>query len=306
MRKMNQLEKKGRKIQIPALRLRNRLLFYLITLVCIGLSLFHVMTEYFPYEIGIVFYVLAAGTLSVSCYYLITNIKYNIKKIKQLALSNTAARRVITEYRLRTILFLVPGMISNILFAVFNGIVGIMSHSAWFGTLAAYYILLSIMRIGVVNRERKLLQIKDMKKRRKEEISVYKKNSILFLFMALVLGGAVILLEHSIGGKNYPGFTIYAVAAYAFYKIIISTINMIKVGKQKSPLLTIIRKIGYIDACVSILTLQTAMFASFGAGQEDFVNLMNGITGFVVCILVVFMGIQGIYLSQKMKTGGNE
>lgn len=66
---MNQLEKKGRKIQIPALGLRDRLLFYLITLVCIGFSLFHVMTEYFPYEIGIVFYVLAAGTLSVSCYY---------------------------------------------------------------------------------------------------------------------------------------------------------------------------------------------------------------------------------------------
>jgi len=38
--------------------------------------------------------------------------------------------------------------------------------------------------------------------------------------------------------------------------------------KQSSLIMTI-RKMGYIDACVLILALQTAMFASFGNPQES-------------------------------------
>lgn len=92
----------------------------------------------------------------------------------------------------------------------------------------------------------------------------------------------------------------YAAAFYVFYRVILSIINMIKVNRWKSPLLMIIRKIGYIDACVSLLTLQTAMFASFADGQEELVRLMNGITGAVVSVMVLGMGIQGILVSQKV------
>jgi len=38
---------------------------------------------------------------------------------------------------------------------------------------------------------------------------------------------------------------------------------------DKSKLIMTIREIGYIDACVLILKLQTAMFASFGNPQES-------------------------------------
>ena len=38
-------------------------------------------------------------------------------------------------------------------------------------------------------------------------------------------------------------------------------------------LLSITRRIGYIDACVSILTLQTAMFASFAVEPGDFIGI---------------------------------
>lgn len=82
-----------------------------------------------------------------------------------------------------------------------------------------------------------------------------------------------------------------------------STIQVLKVGKRKSPLLTITRRIGYIDACVSILTLQTAMFASFASGQEDFMLLMNAATGAVVCMMVLGLGIRGLCYYRK-QTGG--
>lgn len=59
--------------------------------------------------------------------------------------ANPYVNRVASDYRLRTVVFAVPGLTANVLFATFNGIIGAVSHSAWFGTLSAYYILLSVM-----------------------------------------------------------------------------------------------------------------------------------------------------------------
>ncbi|MBP3475616.1 MAG: hypothetical protein J6K48_04775 [Lachnospiraceae bacterium] len=302
MKAEKETKKKTQRIHVPSLRFRYRMILYLLTIVCIALSLWHVAADCFPYVAGITVYVLAAVTLTASCYYIVVHIRHDIREvIKPAIAANPYTNKVTTDYRLRTILFAVPGMVSNIIFALFNGMIGITSHSAWFGTLSAYYILLSIMRMGIVRQERNIAVIKEKKEHMCRELSVYRRNSVLFILMAIVLAGAVILLEYSKGGKNYPGFTIYAVAAYTFYKITMSTIHVIKVAKRKSPLLSITRRIGYIDACVSILILQTAMFASFAEGEEGFVKLMNGITGAVVCVMVLGFGIWGICSSQSQR-----
>lgn len=300
MKTHKETEKKKMNGFIPSLQLRYRIFLYFVTIVCITLALLNVALECFPYLAGILFYVLAAVTLTASCYYITIHIRQDIREIIKPAIAaNPYTNKVTTDYRWRTILFAVPGMVSNIIFAAFNGIIGITSHSAWFGTLSAYYILLSIMRAGIVRQERKISVIKEKREHMRRELSVYRRNSVLFMFMAVVLAGAVILLLNAQGGKDYPGLTIYAVATYTFYKIIMSTIQVIKVGKRKSPLLSITRRIGYIDACVSILTLQTAMFASFAEGEEGLIKLMNGITGTVVCLMVLGIGIQGLCYSKK-------
>lgn len=302
MKTPKKTKKKNLRKYIPYLRLCHRIFLYVVTIVCIMFALLDVTVHCFPYIVGIIFYVLAAVTLTVSCYDIMIHIRQDIGETLKLAIAaNPYTNRVTTDYRWRTILFAVPGMISNMIFAAFNGVIGITSHSAWFGSLSAYYILLSIMRVGIVRQEKKLAVIKEEKEHMRRELSVYYRNSVLFIFMAVVLIGEVILLEHSQGGKNYPGVTIYAVATYTFYKIIMSTIQVVKVGKRKSPLLSITRKIGYIDACVSVLTLQTAMFASFANREEEFIKLMNGITGAVVCVMVLSLGIQGICYSKQIK-----
>lgn len=303
-------EKKKLSRYLPSLCLSYRILLYFVTIVCIILALLQAALACFPYLAGIAFYVLAALTLTASCYYITIHIKQGFGEIIKPAIAaNPYTNKVTTDYRWRTILFVVPGMVSNIIFAVFNGVIGIISHSAWFGTLSAYYILLSVMRGGVVRQERKLVGIREKQEHMGRELSVYRRNSILFILMAVVLAGAVILLLNAQGGKDYPGLTIYAVATYTFYKIITSTIEVIRVGKRKSPLLSITKRIGYIDSCVSLLTLQTAMFASFADGEEGLIKLMNGITGGVVCLIVLGLGIQGVCYSNKkinLQKGGKQ
>lgn len=285
---------------IPSLSLQYQFLLYFVTIICIVLALLQVALTCFPFLAGIVCYVLAAITLTISSYYIIIYIRQDIREvIKPAITANPYTNKVTTDYRWRTILFAASGMVSNIVFAIFNGIIGIISCSTWFGTLAAYYILLSIMRIGVVRQERKLANVKEKQERMRQELSVYRMNSILFIFMAGVLAGMVILLLNAQGGKDYSELMIYAVATYTFYKIITSTIEVIRVEKRKSPLLSIIKRIGYIDACVSILTLQTAMFTTFAEREDSLIKLMNGLTGTIVCIIVLGLGIQGLCLAKK-------
>lgn len=91
------------------------------------------------------------------------------------------------------------------IFAAVNAVMGITSHSAWFGSLAAYYILLSVMRIKAVNQERLLAKIGDKKEKYKSEVKTYRNNSILFVFLAVILIGMIILLENAQGGKSLSG-----------------------------------------------------------------------------------------------------
>lgn len=301
-----------KKFNMPRLNIRNRVLLYFTMILSAALALANVALECFSFVTGIVIYVLAACSLFSSAYYLFFDIRDGMKNAAEMKSSviasnpfvtklveNPYINKVASDYRLRTVVFAVPGLMGNVMFAVFNAVVGIVARSAWFGSLAAYYILLSMMRIEVVEQEKKISAISGEDERLEKEIGVYRKSSILFIVMAFVLFGMVLLLENSMGGKEYPGFTIYVAAMYAFYKIIKSTIDIIKIGKQKSPLLSTIKRIGHIDACVSILTLQTAMFASFGAGQEMLARVMNDITGTVVYLIVLFLGIQGLVVLKK-------
>ena len=120
---------KSRKFSIPAIppmRLWHRIVLYLLTAVCVALSLIEVTFQCFPYAAGMLFYVLAAVMLTVSCYYFIINIRRDIREIIKPAIAaNRYTNMVAEDYGLRTILFAVPGMMSNIIFAVFNGVVAV-------------------------------------------------------------------------------------------------------------------------------------------------------------------------------------
>lgn len=209
-------------------------------------------------------------------------------------------KRLIDDREYRTRILAVLGLAANVIFAVFNGIIGIMSSSAWYGTLAFYYILLSVMRFWVIQYGSSVDGRKKTVKMRRREIRIYRNSSVLFTIMSAGLAGAVILLVNSEGGKHYPGVTIYVAALYAFTKITLAIKDRIQASLKHSPILIAGRTISYIDAWVAILTLQTAMLNSFGSGDVGYARMMNGITGAGVCLITLSTGIFGIISAGKM------
>lgn len=199
------------------------------------------------------------------------------------------------EYYKKTFRAAKVGLSLNILFAVFYAVIGIVGRSAWFGTLAAYYILLSIIRMIQIRCDRKTA-----KDRITEELRIYRKGGIFLIIMTVVLMGAVVLLLTVEEGKSYPGFTIYAVATYTFYQITMSAIHVIETRKMKSVLLMGVRDVGYVESLVSVLILQTALISAFGDGNIQTAHLMNGLTGGGVCVLVLATGINEVVQSGRL------
>lgn len=262
-----------KEIKLPALKWPFRILLYFITLLLSGFSLAAVLFHSFHKIIETAIYVSAGCGLALSCCYLFQDLRYGVKeKIKPGIETNTFTRRVTSDYRYRTVLFAHFSLTVNLLFALSNGVFGIVYHSAWFGALSGYYLVLSIMLFVAIRYERR-----------------HRNSGILFIVLTFALFVSVIQMVFYGQGKDYPGTLIFAVAAYTFYKIGIAVFHLFKVGRMNSPLLRMIRNIGYADALVSLVSLQTAMFVSFGDGTDT--RAMNLLTGGVVCLMILLMGI---------------
>lgn len=273
-----------------------RVLLYLATMLLAAASIVNTIQNSLPDWAAMALYASAAAALFFSCFYGVNDMKYLIRHIIRPGIEgNALTHRLSKDYHYRTLFFSKFGFGISAVFAVFNGIVAVISISAWYAVLAVYYIFLVVLRFEALHYNRIPSQ---SPKRARLEWKLYFRCGILFIPMSLALGGAVFLMVRFGNSKSYPGTWIYAVAAYTFWKITISIINLVKAGKTRSPLLMVIRNVGYIDALVSMLSLQTALLEQFSVpGQQPFINRMNTISGIVICLMVMLLGIQMIWRS---------
>lgn len=295
---------------------RNQCMIFLVTIGMAAASVYAAITDSFPEPVNVTLYVLAGMGFICTCTLWVKAILFFVKVVLlPFTKSNRIANILITDTRLRTVLFTVPGMGLNLIYAVFNGIIGVMNHSAWCGSLAAYYMLLCVMRFLSVSYARKVYDRKfpwrkvhiDESNSQINEDSlearawrVHRNCGIMLSVSSIALGGAVIMLLSGEGGKSYPGLMIYAVATYTFYKLGMAIRNMIKARKEISLLLVTLRNISYADALVSILSLQTALFAAFGQDSEAIIPIFDALTGAGVCLMIFVLGVYMVYRSKNV------
>lgn len=285
--------------KFPYVKLYVRVVLYGITLGLAVLSMISIRQDnMFPSVLKNSVYAMTGITFFISAFYIALEIPKLKKIIRKMVQTYEWMWRIVSDMEYRIMIFAAASFFFNVIFAGFNGVIGWLSHSPWFGTLAAYYILLGAMRYDWLRQNNPQITERRKEKRVTSQKQICILYGVLFIFMAVVLGGAVILLVHLEGDKEYPGVVIYAVAAYAFYKIIVSAMNMIKARKRRALSMIIIRDIGYIDACVSILTLQTALLSAFSIHQEKFTKMMNGMTGGAVSLMILILGL---YYIRKAK-----
>lgn len=279
---------------------KKKFLIYPGAVVASILSIVQARGGLLPQIAGIAVYILAGVFLVTACIFLVQDLKNGvIEKIVSTIKRNPLGEKFFDDYTFRIILSTMPTFIINVAYTVYNGVLGVMHQSEWFITMAVYYSLLGIMRYHAVHTGRIISRMEDQSLIKKKELSVIKTEGILLLLLNLALSGVVLLTIVQDTAKRYSEIMVITIAAYTFYKIITSVINMIKVRKLQSPILITIRNISVADALVSVLTLQMTMLASFQGRSTMNINQMNAMTGMAACILISLLGISMIYYSYK-------
>ena len=168
-------------------------------------------------------------------------------------------------------------LLINASFAVYYLGFGIRTSSWWLLTLGSYYFILSFVRLMIL-----LL--------RKQDTTVTTFAGWMLMGLSVPLVGTVLLSIIRDRGTRFHMIVMIAIAAYAFAKIILATINLIKSRHSSSEMLITLRNIAFADAFVSIFALQRSMLVSFEGMTRLEIMIMNAALGAAVCIIVFLLG----------------
>lgn len=217
---------------------------------------------------------------------------FYIKKYRTKIYSNPYAARYISEKELRLKVSMYNGTAFNMVYATLKFMASVYYKSVWLGVVSVYYALLFIIRLLLVTADRA-----DRKADSKQKIDLYRWKSyrfcgvLMFVLNVAVTSMTVQMIWQNKGYK-YPGYLIYAMAAYTFYRLIMSVVQFIKYRQNENPIFSAVKAIDLSIALVSLFALQTAMFAAFGADMpQNAQRLLNSFTGGLVCITILFIAV---------------
>lgn len=210
----------------------------------------------------------------------------------------STGKRLVNEQRYRVVFFAAVSFALNLLYAFYNGVLGIAGGSMWFGAMCAYYVILSTLRFSAVFCERKGKNKAPLK----TEYFVMKFSGILLMLLSIVLSGVIYVSIRQNIAVKHGTIVMITIAAYTFGKITMAIIRAVKERKNPSPLLAAIRSISYAEVAASVLTLQRSMLVSFGEMGEEETLKMNAATGAAVCLFVFLLG--GAMLVKGIKKEG--
>ena len=215
-------------------------------------------------------------------------------------------------YEARTLLFAACSFVINVGYVVLNIVMAALMSSIWYAALAAYYFALGALRYAVLFGTRKAKKNAQTERGlAAEKLRIYRNCRIALLIIEGVFMFAVAQFVLSGGGsiaelaaqnmRTYTMITMISSAAFTFYKMTLSIVNLVKVHKMTDPELWALRNINLAAALVSLLALQTTMTLFLSQPLTREMSVFNGIVGLVVVLIVAGLGIVMIIRANKKK-----
>ncbi|MBE6728301.1 MAG: hypothetical protein E7562_06625 [Ruminococcaceae bacterium] len=259
----------------------------LVILSAVALTLIFVkgLEESIP---AYIVYVLAFYTLTVVTVFCAMVLPKRYSTVKQKIYDNPLGKRYMTDRVFRTNISLSISFVISMLYAGINLWSWHMMGSYWFMVLAVYYVIMAVMRCLLV-------RYVHIRKIGTDILSEWKRSRIcayVLLLINLSLSGAVLMILYQNRGYDYPGIMIYVMALYSFYALTHAIVDIIRYRTLGSPVMSTAKIVSLSAALVSMLNLETAMFAQFGGdmSRQD-QNLMIILTGAGISITVVTLSV---------------
>ena len=276
-------KKIGKKLLFPPIWLM--VILVLVSAVTLTLVFVGGMEQSIP---AYIVYVLAFYTLSVVTVFCVMVLPKRYSTIKRKIYAHPFGNRYMTDRVFRTNISLSISFAINMLYVGINLWSWYGLKSYWFMVLAVYYVIMAVMRFLLVRYVR-------IQKIGTNMLGEWKRSRIcayILLLINLSLSGAVLMILYQHRGYDYPGMMIYVMALYTFYALTMSIVDIVKYRKMGSPVMSTAKIVSLSAALVSLLNLETAMFAQFGADMSpEHQRIFIILTGAGVSITVVTLSV---------------
>lgn len=207
-------------------------------------------------------------------------------------------KQIKDDYFYKTIFINIFSLLTTLCFAVYNLYLGAKYARAFAIGISIYYFILVLIKSFTLIMEK---QIKSKDKIKKEIIRLknYHISSILIFIVDLCLIAPIILMVTQPRNVNFGLIPAIAMAAYSTYKIVAAIINYRHSRKTLNPTVVLFREISFIDALVSILTLQHTLIMVNG-GMNDGMRTLSLCTSIGFIIVVIIFSIVSYIKNKKI------
>ena len=175
----------------------------------------------------------------------------------------------------------------NIGFGVCYPILAFLSGSLWLLILGVYYLMLGIIELLALSVD-------------EGKGLICKIAGWVLMTLSATMVGAIVTSVILENGYRFHLILILAIASFAFSKITLATINLIKVKRLESEKITVLRSVSFVDGLISIFALQRSMIATFDGMSVGEALVMNLALGIAVSAAVFLVGIRLVIGSNKI------
>ena len=184
----------------------------------------------------------------------------------------------------------------NSLYAIFTLTLGIWHKSSWYISIAAYYILLAIMRFSLLYYSRSNMAGTDLR----SELKIFRFCGILLIIMNTALSGLTFYRTMKNREFRHHGATATVLALFTVSLFAISIINIIRYRRYNSPIMFGAKLISFVSALVSMLSLETAIIGKLSNMMNNNIKkIITGVSAFTVLAIIAYIGVFMIVKGNK-------
>ena len=183
--------------------------------------------------------------------------------------------------------------ILNMTFFLYYLIVALVYESPWFGTLAFFYISLSVGRMVLLTESR----FKRPNIRSQWRSYMTCGYLMMAMMVALIIMAVMVVEDHY--SMSYPGHTIWAAGIFALYLTVSALHGYFTTKKWRSPMLSAERVIAMSAALLGLYSFQTAMLGRTGSDDMT-VRFWNITTGVLISIIMLAISLYMIVHGGRM------
>lgn len=201
----------------------------------------------------------------------------------------------------RVMFFLIFTTIGNILIALFKFILSLILPSLWFFVNAIFMLVLSFARILSIIDYSKIKLIQNKEEIKEIGYKNYLNNGILLIVLGIMYFFVNVYIYYKGTNTTMHEYVTYLVALVAFWSIGSATYGMIKYKRNHAPILKAVNLTNFANALTSIMLTQIVLLDTYADANVYNSNLMNGLTGMGIGIIIVILGLYMIIGINKMR-----